>query len=469
MKRMIDKKIIYFLLLVVATIFVSVFLTQSPASTIYYFVILIMYAKSKDESFWLAFFFVTTDGFFGFFGMYSTLLNILPGLPGIEISQFYILIALSKIWKFRKNNIPFYKNWTVILFAYTIFLFFLGLANGLNGDLNVYFKIAKLILPLALFYTTPRLFKSIDQYANLLKYFFIVFLFAFVAQLFTIATGLSPAANFAIRSEDELEVGRNLRSYYNPYISLVVMCGALFFLAAKQQKFFSKTLLNIMVILCFSMAFLSATRGWIIAFGFIIFSYNVFVNKMQLKNLLLIISLFIIAITISLSFEKVNKQIMFSIERTLTLESLAKGDKTASGTLIRLDERGPPVMEAWEKSPVFGHGFSNVYFLRQDPHVGNLTLLLHSGIVGVCLMAMFFIFVMKSLIQSSLSVYDNPYKKSGLVIVIFLMGWFFIHSTSGQHFGYFGIPGYIFPQAIVLAMANIAIKYRSHKHESSIQ
>ena len=150
---------------------------------------------------------------------------------------------------------------------YTLLLLLVGLANGLSGDLNVYFKIGKLILPLALFYTTPRLIKSLDQYASLLKPLFIVFIFAFAAQVFTVVTGFSPAANFAIKPQDELEVGRNLRTYYNPFISIVVLCGALFFLSIKQQKYFTKTYLNIIVILCFGMAFLSATRGCIIAFS----------------------------------------------------------------------------------------------------------------------------------------------------------------------------------------------------------
>ena len=465
MNRIIDKKIIYFLSLIVATIFVSIFLANNPASTVYYLIILILYYKSKDESFWLAFFFVTTDGFFGFLGNYSTLINLLPGLPGIEIAQFYILIALYKIRRKDKSNKPFYKNWTVLLFIYAIFLLMVGLTYGLSGELNVYFKIAKLILPLALFYTTPRLFTSIEQYADLVRLLFIVFIFAFIAQLFTIATGLSPAANFAIKVEDELEVGRNLRSYYNPFISLIVLSGALYFLAIKHQKYFSKMYLSIMVILCFAMAVLSATRGWIIAFGFVIIVYNIIVNRMEVKSLMLIGSLFIVILVVSLSFEKVNRQIMFSIERTLSLESIAKGDKTAGGTLIRLDERGPPVMEAWEKSPIFGYGFSNFYFLKQDPHVGNLTLLLHSGIVGFFLLVLFILFVITRLIKLRFMNTDNPFKKSGLALGIVLMGWFFIHSTSGQHFGYFGIPGYIFPQAIILAMANFAIKYRIKKNE----
>lgn len=461
MFKVIDKKLIRFLFLILLTIIVSIFLAQNFVSTVFYAVILVLYSKSKDESFWLAYFFVTTDGFLGFLGPYSALLNILPGLPGIEISQIYIIIALYKIWKSRKDVKPFYSKWTILLFCYVIILVLVGLAHGLSGDLNLYFKIAKIILPLALFRSTPRLFKSIDQYAELFRLLFVVFIFAFFAQVFTVITGFSPAANFALKQQEELEVGRNLRTIYNPFISIVVLCGSLFFLSIKGQKYFSKSYLNIMAILCFGMAFLSATRGWMIAFTFIIFVFNVFINKLEFKNLMLVISLFVVIFAISLSFERINKQIMFSIERTLTLESLAKGDKTAEGTLVRLDERGPPVMEAWQQSPILGYGFSNIYFAKQDAHVGNLTLMLHSGVIGISLMIMFFVFVINKLRRLKIYQPNNPYKNGARVIIAVLLGWFFIHSTSGQHFAYFGIPGYIFPQGIVLALANFAVTYKA--------
>lgn len=420
-----------------------------------------MYQRSKNEPFWLAFFLATTDGFFGFLGTYSTLLNLIPGMPGIELAQFYILLGLVKISKNKVKTEPFYKNWTTLLFVYVLLLFVAGLANGLSGEINVYFKIAKMVVPLALFYTVPRLIKTIEEYASLFNLLFFIFSVAFAAQIYTVFTGLSPSAKFKPVAIDEMELGRNLRSYYNVAATLVSLCGALFFLTLKDQKYFSKIYLNSIVICCFGMAFLSATRGWILGFGFIIIVYNVIVNKLQLKNLFFIVAVFAVLFTISLSIDKLNKQMMFALERSLTLEALANGDNSADGTLVRL-ERGPPVMEAWADNPVFGWGFSDVYFEKYDVHVGNQTLLLHSGIIGMLLLYTFIFYVSSKLIAVSRnSLVYNPYKGAGLVIPVFLLGWFIVHSASVQQFAYFGIPNNIFPQAIVLALANFVVTFKA--------
>lgn len=453
------KTIAQFVLIVMITIGTQI-LDSSAVCSLWYIALLIMYYRSRNESFWLAFFFVTTDGFFGFLGTYSTLLNLIPGMPGIELAQFYILLSLVKISKQKVKTVPFYRNWTILLFIYTLLLLVVGFVNGLSGDLNVYFKVAKMILPFALCYTIPRLIRTIDEYAALFDLCFFVFMVGFMAQIYTVFTGLSPSAKFKKEVVEELELGRNLRSYYNVGISLVSLCGALFFSTLKEQKYFSKIYLNTVVICCFGMAFLSATRGSIIGFGVIILFYYLFISKLQLKNLLLIVGVFIILFTISLSFEKINKQLMFALERSLTLEALAKGDNTAEGTLVRL-ERGPPVMEAWADNPIFGWGFSNVYFEKYDVHVGNQTLLLHSGIIGLILLYGFILYVCGKLISVSRNKNSiNPYKKAGLVIPVFTFGWFIIHSTTVQQFAYLGIPNSIFPQAVILALANFVITFK---------
>jgi hypothetical protein len=458
----INKSLIQFFILLFITTFVSVFFAQSPISSVYYLVLLAMYFKSDNESFWLAFFVTTTDGFVSFLGSYSALVSIIPGLPGIEMAQLYILIAIYKARRNKDSTKPFYSGWTRVLFLYTLILVAIGFANGLEGEAKLYFKIIKMILPMALFYTTPRLITSIDKYASFFNFIFIVFLFGFIAQLFTVFTGYSPSSNFQIEIPEEVEAGKDLRTFYNQKITLLSICGALFFLSMNRQHFFNKIYLNIIVILCFSMAFLSATRGWIISFGFMIVVYNVLINKLELKSLFYIVGLFLILFTVALSFEKVNKQIMFSFERALTLGALAKGDKTADGTLIRLDERAPIVLEAWEESPIFGVGFSNTFFKKVDPHVGNHTVLLHSGVIGFGLLLSFFLYVCNKLMKvRSTANMMNPYKKSGKLLVIVIMGWFFIHSSSGQHFAYYGIPEYIFPQALVLSLANFIIQFRA--------
>jgi hypothetical protein len=48
------------------------------------------------------------------------------------------------------------------------------------------------------------------------------------------------------------------------------------------------------------------------------------------------------------------------------------------------------------------------------------------------------------------------------MFIIFLSGWFFIHSTSGQQFNYVGMPAKIIPQAIFFS-------FGAFRYEQSIK
>jgi len=429
-------------------------------SSLWYLLLLILYARSKDEPFWLAFFFITTDGFFGFFGLYVTTLKAIPGLPGIELSQFYVIIAFFKaVWS-KRRPVLFYSNWLTVLCCYLLFLVIFGIANGLHNELNVYLKVAKFIVPLSLFYTVPRLFSKLSDYRELFGYLFIVTILAFVAQLVTLFTGFDPNLHFRPPVETEMEatieVGRNFRVLNNQGITLISLFGALFFLIHRGVKEFRRFYLYMIIFICFAMAFLSATRGWIISFGLILAISFLFVIRLRFAQVVSF-SILIVGIAVgALSIDKINRQIGFSLERLFTLNSLAHGDVTANSTLIRLTERGPAVMKEWRKSPVFGQGFSDEYLAHSDMHVGNQNLLMHSGIVGFALLfAFLFYFMGNMLLRYHQLRWIHPYAPVFLLFVVFLLGWIFIHSTSGQKFAYHGMPESVLPQTIFLGLSGL--------------
>ena len=106
---------------------------------------------------------------------------------------------------------------------------------------------------------------------------------------------------------------------------------------------------------------------------------------------------FIVLISIVLTIPKINLQILQVVERTLTMEDLAKGDLTAGGSLSRLTERGPRVMKKFYEQPVLGYGFSEEYYKFLDGHVGNQSLLLNGGIIGFIIIS-YFHFIIFSLL-----------------------------------------------------------------------
>jgi hypothetical protein len=447
------KRYIYFLLLVVITVGVTHWSTPVISSS-WYLLLLVLYYFSEDEPLWLVLFLVTVDGFMGFLGFYSTTLEAVPGMPGVEVVQLYFLVSLAKVILKKKKANMFYAKWMKLLLWYTLFLIAYGIAHGLYSEFKIYMRIIKMILPLILFYTVPRLINTAEGYARVFSFLFIVFMFAFLAQLISLATGFNPGIYAKQASEVQLEVGRNFRVFYNEGITLLSFSGALYYLSLKTKKPFNDLFLYLIIGLTFSMAFLSATRGWILSFGFMACLHFILFQKMNSKilKILVIFSFAIVgALIISDTF---RTQVQFTFERLLTLESLASGDLTADGTLIRLDERGPQVISVWEENPVFGAGFSDVFLEAQDFHVGNQNILMHSGLVGYILFAGFLgFFVFTLLRRYRNTTHRDPYRLAFPTFVILLSGWFFLHSSSQQLFAYYGMPANIIPQAIFFGLA----------------
>ncbi len=449
------KRIFYLILYLCITVFVT-YLTPRTISSVWYIILLALYYRSSDESFWLAFFITISDGFLGFFSPYSTVITLIPGLPGIDMPQFYILLALFKIRNSKIQLTTYFGSWTKVLLAYVFILIVVGIVNGLTGELNVYFRIVKLVLPLFLIFIVPRLITDIEGIKKLFDLLFIIFITGFAAQIFTVFTGFSPANNFKLPENMEVqeEARENLRSFYNCTITLMSLLASLFFLSIKNDKHFPKSYLYVIIGMTFCMAFLSATRGWIICMGIVITLFFILVERG--KNIGRIAILFFLLIGIGMSNEKIRERTLYTMERFMTLDALAGGDLTAGGTLSRLNERGPVVLEAWAENPIFGSGFSNVYFEKNDGHVGNPNILLHSGVVGFLLIMTFVLFINVSMLLVHRSFSEKSrYKKTPLVFVVFFIGYFIIHSSSGQQLGFLGYSMGIFPQGVFLAMSSI--------------
>ena len=461
------KKYLGFLFFVVVTVLVTYF-TSASISSGWYILLLVIYFRSKDEAFWLAFFFVTTDGFMGFLGIYSTLISAIPGLPGIELSQFYIVLSLIKVLFSKNETRLFYGNWMWGMLLYTLFLLLFGIMNGLESEANVYFRLVKVTLPFLLFYTIPRLLTTLRDYENLFGYLFLVLVMAFIAQLNALFTGFDAKRHFNLLNnpdfalEPDLEAGRNFRVLYNQSITFFSLFGAFYFLALKKIKTFKHSYLYVIVVLTFALAFLSATRGYILAIGITIFLFFIFVQKLNVKKVLAFSFLLICLLFVGLSNQKVSTQLQFSMDRLLTLNSLAGGDLSAGGSLVRLNERAPLVTRVWSESPVLGHGFSNRFFENEDFHVGNQNILMHAGIVGILLLYGFIVYIIITMLTSYFKFpANNPFSFTFLVFVIFLLGWIIVHSTSVQQFAFYGLPNDIFPQAVFLGMAGLT--YRESK------
>ncbi|HPQ98472.1 MAG TPA: hypothetical protein PK066_03000 [Saprospiraceae bacterium] len=430
---------------------------------IFHLATLVLYFKCKpeEEPFWLAYFFILADGFFGFFGLYEVTLSLLPGLPEVEVSQLYIILSIIKARNTVSSYRPFYQTPLLVLSIYLIYLIIQGYVVGVDLAMNVQFRIFKWIVPLMLLYSIPKLFQKQEQYTELFVYLFPVALVALGTQLFTILTSSSPVAFFGAKKEIwwaiEITKDKTYRGLYNESLIIASNLGALFYLAQRKSHFSNMYLFTVLIA-NFASIFLSATRGWTIYMVFILLSSMFFIVQFDRRRVMSVSTIILLAILASQAIPTLRIQTNNAFKRLLTLEKLAQGDATAGGTLIRITERGPRVMRKWELSKLTGWGFSREFMDNNDVHVGNQNILMQSGIIGAALMIFFIGFVSVKLWLRYLNVgFDFKYRKALLLFPIYFIGWFIIHSSSEQEFAYYQFPSTGITQAVFFGM--IALTY----------
>ena len=406
-----------------------------------YIILLIAYFRSKNEPLWLTIFLILSDGFWGFFNNYEVVVGLIPGLPPIEIAHFYVLLSIIKATRHKPPGRFFFNTLMTAMVVYLVFLIVQTYVLGINPAMNVQFRLLKTIFPLGLFYSIPRLLRTEEDYREFFAY---VFPFAFCtlfAQVFTIAMNMSPSQYLGVHRKFWFTVdvtkGRTYRGFYSTGTVLITYFGAMYYLAHRGKSF---NFLYLFAVLGASLmaAFLSATRGWVVGLSLSLVLFLLFVLKPSVKQVAGMVGAVALILVSLMAIPIVNKQIFLAIKRMTTLEALASGDRTAKGTLSRITERSPRVMNKWIESPLTGWGFSDTFDKYQDFHVGNQNVLLHSGILGAALMGMFFVYFHgKLFFRSTLLPSGHPLKYALLSFVVFFPGWFFIHSSSGQHFAYY--------------------------------
>lgn len=424
---------------------------------IWYVIMLVSYSFSKNEPLWLAVFLSTSDGFIGFFGLYEATIPLLPGLPAVEVAQFYILLTVVKAAGRNYKPVLFYNRYLQVLVIYLVFSVVWGQMMGLSGGLNVYFRVVKGIIPLLLFYSVPRLFTDQGMYERFFRIVFVIVLLAFAAQLFTLFTGLSPMEAGGLTPDKENERDE-FRVFYNASSTLLGLFGALFILTGKRRRPQGRLIPFAVLIAALAMALLSATRGWIISFSFVIILSVILTGIIRSGRNISIVLISVPLIIWALANPTISRQIDYARGRLETMEALSEGDLTARGTLQRLDYRSQRALGGWRENPLFGWGLSDKGYEYLDDHVGNQSILALYGVTGFVLLNGFLIYFAYMI----MGLYfrfpaGHPARDELIVSVIFLVGWFFIHSTSGQQFSFSGMPEKIIPQALFFSFG--ALQY----------
>ena len=103
-----------FLILVIISIVFNYF-APAVIKDLWYFFVLYLYYRSKDEPLWLVFFLVLNDGFGSFFGYRGANISSIPFLPQFEVGHLYVMMSVFKIFKHRIKVPVFYSRLLFII------------------------------------------------------------------------------------------------------------------------------------------------------------------------------------------------------------------------------------------------------------------------------------------------------------------------------------------------------------------
>lgn len=242
----------------------------------------------------------------------------------------------------------------------------------------------KSIIALSIYVSVLYVFKNENDIINFFKLIFPFAVIAIMLQLYSIVNNQQIIALFKpdVTHIQGILFGEAMRPIELPGILFICFFGSLLYLGDKRQ-IFSDIYLLLINILSFISIIMTGTRSWFLGF-LIIYLFYLFLNFKSVGKIfyrfILVAGLFFIIIY---SFPLIGKQFNVGVKRLTTIELLFGGDITAGGSLSRISERGPRVMEGfWKSTIVFGAGYSNLFFQYCDGHVGNQNILLHSGIIG---------------------------------------------------------------------------------------
>lgn len=436
-------------------------------SRVLFIIYFTLFLRSKNDYFWIAFFLLVSlspGGLFsgGTFDAYGRvpLFTVIRGFS-FTFFEIFTFLAVLKARYARKsiNQIPFKRNLLIFLIyilSLLVYSFLLGISTN-----NIVLTF-RYLLPLSFFYIIPRLLRNPEDYLYFILLILPFSVLDFSGQVYQLLTGkilLSKGLNLShTEMEQKFSQLGGFRVLMAPYLNLLCFIFGLFLFYCKKIKY--RFVLLLIVIINYLSIFLTATRGWIIAYSFILIVLFLLTGKRSLQSILQIALSLTIVFLLFFAFPIVKDQFIKASERLSTVEKLVEGDMTAGGTVSRITVRGPRVMERFYESPIIGFGFSNYGYQYDDAHVGNQNLLREGGIIEAMIFIFFFSRFMLILFKTRKKLNsNNTFKDSLVLFIIGLIGIFIIHSSSVQIFGFaLGFQSRVF-LAVFIMFAGFFAKY----------
>jgi hypothetical protein len=415
-----------------------VYKLKSPLSNfVFYSFVFYRFLVSKNIVFWAAFIFIILNNPWGLFYYkpYEWYFNLTPTVGFSYVSMFGIVLTIKAILYFKNREFVLYdrlKSYYKPIGYFIMFLLTWSLVFGHN--IVSIFNISQYLPAFLLFYSVPRLLNKYE----LLNFNKVIFLFSLLHFSGSVVEIFSPgnfmATLFFGTHPTGIAYSNDLIRFVGGItIHLYTIFIGFYYLSIKENNF-KNWYLWLVIILSYIFIINSATRGWMIASSFMFigyFIYYVLRKKQSFKTFSIV--LFILLILVTIIPDSFKSNINAAFDRLKTLEAIAGGDYTAEGTTSRLTERGPRVLSKFSESPIFGFGYSKVSAKYFDGHVGNHSLLLMGGIIGLAIIWITIFSLVWYFFRIDLRFPGNGFFVFGLALLTIMI----IHSTSRSMVSYY--------------------------------
>lgn len=460
---------------------IAVYYLPFRLNQLIFLVFLFIAYRSKKDYFWIAFFFILLDAPGRLFqgGALTDLHRtpFYPIIPGVSLSfnDLFILMYLFKTIHIKRKYRFIFKNDFMFLLFFTMFVLIYSLIIGMSAGNMI--STCRILMSWSFIYIFLKLLIKEFDFDRLNRLLFPIVFLALASQMYSYLTGNYLGRflkGFTFKTSLLLltpDSGEAARAADSSIILLYCFTMALFYLFSKRPVF-PRRYLYFIIVTCMFSVFLSATRGWIIAYIF--FFFMVFITSNKSKNIKQFISIGVLAtlviVLFSFLFPLIKVQMQRVTERVGTVIALAEGDITAGGTLVRLSRRVPLIMKEIKERPIIGWGFSNRYFKHADNHIGHHSIVLNVGIIGYIILN--FIFFKWCLRIYRFSGFQPAKVKYGQIAIKTLcfafLAMYIIHSSSSQSWGvHIELPK-IFFYSLLLSFFNIVYRNTASLNRSDI-
>jgi hypothetical protein len=418
-------------------IFMNYFMPQF-IRIIFFTSLLFFFYRSRENSFWIALFFLIQYAPAFLFNTLDPVYNLdfykIPGsdrnISFIELSILVVFLkALRDKASFKINRI------FLLIFIYAIFLFFLSFAFGISSTKVL--RAIRFLFPYTLFWSLPALLLTKETLLEVFNYFLVFSVFVFLLQVYLFIRGqhfcVLLGGQFSRNYEGLNEIVFNseqdlIRPLYSTHILFLNIITSCYYLITRSKQ--KPKLLSVYLSLSLIGLIITGTRGYSIGAVVMILLFILFLYT-ESKTIVKYLTLVLIVLFMMLLMPTVNKQMSLAFERILTVTQFAEGDITAGGTSQRFDKYMPKVMNKFTENPIVGLGFSDQFFSNTNAHVAIPNILLNGGIIGLFVfifLILYFYYRAFYFFLHGLPIY--------IIVVIGLTGFLIVHIFSFAVFSF---------------------------------